>query len=82
MTAMRTNQEDITIRLCRDYEPQGVIPLQTDAGLESWLEAGGGDGGGGDGGVKGGGGEGESKEAKEQSGKAWAARLAAELPLK
>ena len=67
MEAMRTNNELLTLRLCRDYEPQGVIPMQAGSGVDSWLEAreeleGGAEG--------------------EQSGKAWAARNAAEVPLK
>ena len=38
MTAMRTNQRNIAMRLCRDYEPRGLISLRTgDGGLESWL---------------------------------------------
>lgn len=73
MTAMRTNQTELAMRLCRDYEPQGVIPLQSGAGLESWLQSGAG-------GTKSGA-EAEA-EAEILSGKAWAARNAAEVPLK
>jgi hypothetical protein len=58
-TAMRTNQTQLAMRLCRDYEPQGVIPMQAGSGLESWLEAGGGS-------EK----EGEEQSGEELSGKA------------